>query len=89
MHFFDGFLFHQASWFVCASADFCVYLYICVDFFQDLLVDMLGVLASYSITVKELKLLFSMLRGEGGLWVSDTITERFGDTTVCCFVRIF
>lgn len=31
---------------------------------------MLGVLASYSITVKELKLLFSMLRGEGGLWVS-------------------
>ncbi len=36
----------------------------------DLLVDMLGVLASYSITVKELKLLFSMLRGEGGLWVS-------------------
>ncbi|KAI4901453.1 hypothetical protein NFI96_004881 [Prochilodus magdalenae] len=33
-----------------------------------LLVDMLGVLASYSITVKELKLLFSMLRGEGGLW---------------------
>ncbi|XP_062872343.1 neurobeachin isoform X2 [Trichomycterus rosablanca] len=34
----------------------------------DLLVDMLGVLASYSITVKELKLLFSMLRGEGGLW---------------------
>lgn len=38
--------------------------------FKDLLVDMLGVLASYSITVKELKLLFSMLRGEGGLWVS-------------------
>lgn len=41
--------------------------------FKDLLVDMLGVLASYSITVKELKLLFSMLRGEGGLWVSDSI----------------
>ncbi|KAK3531115.1 hypothetical protein QTP70_011062 [Hemibagrus guttatus] len=35
---------------------------------ENLLVDMLGVLASYSITVKELKLLFSMLRGEGGLW---------------------
>ncbi|XP_051013132.1 neurobeachin isoform X3 [Acomys russatus] len=29
---------------------------------------MLGVLASYSITVKELKLLFSMLRGESGIW---------------------
>ncbi|KAL7849127.1 hypothetical protein SRHO_G00207500 [Serrasalmus rhombeus] len=40
------------------------------DMIADLLVDMLGVLASYSITVKELKLLFSMLRGEGGLWVS-------------------
>ncbi|KAK2846740.1 hypothetical protein Q5P01_009739 [Channa striata] len=38
------------------------------DIIADLLVDMLGVLASYSITVKELKLLFSMLRGEGGLW---------------------
>ncbi|XP_051535523.1 neurobeachin-like isoform X1 [Myxocyprinus asiaticus] len=38
------------------------------DMISDLLVDMLGVLASYSITVKELKLLFSMLRGEGGLW---------------------
>ncbi|XP_047247715.1 neurobeachin isoform X3 [Girardinichthys multiradiatus] len=38
------------------------------DMIADLLVDMLGVLASYSITVKELKLLFRMLRGEGGLW---------------------
>ncbi|XP_047451139.1 neurobeachin isoform X2 [Mugil cephalus] len=38
------------------------------DMIADLLVDMLGVLASYSITVKELKLLFSTLRGEGGLW---------------------
>lgn len=38
--------------------------------FSDLLVDMLGVLASYSITVKELKLLFSMLRGDNGVWVS-------------------
>uniref|UniRef100_A0AAY4BUN1 Neurobeachin a n=1 Tax=Denticeps clupeoides TaxID=299321 RepID=A0AAY4BUN1_9TELE len=36
------------------------------DMIADLLVDMLGVLASYSITVKELKLLFSMLRGDGG-----------------------
>ncbi|KAM6178631.1 neurobeachin isoform 2-T2 [Rhynchocyon petersi] len=38
------------------------------DMIADLLVDMLGVLASYSITVKELKLLFSMLRGESGTW---------------------
>lgn len=34
----------------------------------DLLVDMLGVLASYSITVKELKLFFSKLQGEKGKW---------------------
>uniref|UniRef100_A0A8C8E429 Neurobeachin b n=1 Tax=Oryzias sinensis TaxID=183150 RepID=A0A8C8E429_9TELE len=38
------------------------------DMIADLLVEMLGVVASYSITVKELKLLFSMLRGEGGFW---------------------
>lgn len=36
---------------------------------------MLGVLASYSITVKELKMFFSMLRGEGGLWVSDSMVH--------------
>ncbi|XP_067260668.1 lipopolysaccharide-responsive and beige-like anchor protein isoform X4 [Chanodichthys erythropterus] len=34
----------------------------------DLVVDMLGVLASYSITVKELKLFFSKLKGEQGQW---------------------
>uniref|UniRef100_A0A8B9HVA1 LPS-responsive vesicle trafficking, beach and anchor containing n=1 Tax=Astyanax mexicanus TaxID=7994 RepID=A0A8B9HVA1_ASTMX len=34
----------------------------------DLLVDMLGGLASYSITVKELKLFFSKLQGEKGKW---------------------
>uniref|UniRef100_A0A671X040 Neurobeachin n=1 Tax=Sparus aurata TaxID=8175 RepID=A0A671X040_SPAAU len=38
------------------------------DMIADLLVDMLGVMASYSITVKELKLLFSMLRGDSGIW---------------------
>lgn len=48
---------------------FCGLSVFCLSF-QDLLVVMLGVLASYSITVKELKLLFSMLRAEGGLWVS-------------------
>ncbi|XP_016339996.1 golgin subfamily A member 2 [Sinocyclocheilus anshuiensis] len=36
--------------------------------FSDLMVDMLGVLASYSITVKELKLFFSKLKGEQGQW---------------------
>ncbi|KAJ6668694.1 hypothetical protein lerEdw1_012177 [Lerista edwardsae] len=34
----------------------------------DLLVDMLGVLASYSVTVRELKLYFSKFQGEKGKW---------------------
>ncbi|XP_018416801.1 PREDICTED: lipopolysaccharide-responsive and beige-like anchor protein [Nanorana parkeri] len=34
----------------------------------DLMVDMLGVLASYSLTVRELKLFFSKLQGEAGHW---------------------
>ncbi|OCT99717.1 lipopolysaccharide-responsive and beige-like anchor protein isoform X2 [Xenopus laevis] len=34
----------------------------------DLLVEMLGILASYSITVRELKLFFSKLQGEKGQW---------------------
>lgn len=68
----------------------CVYVLVvmraCYLAFIDLLVDMLGVLASYSITVKELKLLFSMLRGEGGLWVSDSRDrmQQF-DSRVCWF----
>lgn len=52
---------------------FLPFVCVCVCVFSllsDLLVDMLGVMASYSITVKELKLLFSMLRGENGIWVS-------------------
>uniref|UniRef100_A0A4W4FTK9 Neurobeachin n=1 Tax=Electrophorus electricus TaxID=8005 RepID=A0A4W4FTK9_ELEEL len=48
------------------------------DMIADLLVDMLGVLASYSITVRELKLLFSMLRGDGGLWVRQTSVRAHG-----------
>ncbi|XP_013420037.2 neurobeachin [Lingula anatina] len=34
----------------------------------DLLIDMMGVLASYSITVKELKLLFGFLKASNGKW---------------------
>lgn len=36
--------------------------------FSDLLIDMLGVLASYSITVKELKLLFGAMKAINGKW---------------------
>uniref|UniRef100_A0A6Q2Y6X7 Neurobeachin n=1 Tax=Esox lucius TaxID=8010 RepID=A0A6Q2Y6X7_ESOLU len=43
------------------------------DMIADLLVDMLGVLASYSITVKELKLLFSMLKGDRSLWPKNAV----------------
>lgn len=46
---------------------FCVWVYVWC--FTDLLVDMLGVLASYCITVKEFKLFFSKLKGEQGQWV--------------------
>jgi len=38
-------------------------------FATDLLIDMLGVLASYSITVKELKLLFGAMKAVQGKWV--------------------
>ena len=37
-------------------------------FFTDLLVEVLGVLSSYSIRVTELKLLFRAMRAEDGLW---------------------
>jgi len=36
--------------------------------FSDLLIEMLGVLASYSITVKELKLLFGTMKAVNGKW---------------------
>jgi xanthosine utilization system XapX-like protein len=35
----------------------------------DLLVELMGILASYSITVKELKMLFSAMKAVGGKWV--------------------
>lgn len=37
---------------------------------SDLLIEMLGVLASFSITVKELKLLFGAMKAVNGKWVS-------------------
>lgn len=39
-----------------------------VYLFSDLLIEMLGVLASYSITVKELKLLFGTMKSVNGKW---------------------
>lgn len=39
-----------------------------LPFHTDLLIDMLGVLASYSITVKELKLLFGAMKAINGKW---------------------
>lgn len=43
----------------------------------DLLVEMLGVLASYSITVKELKLLLSAMKATNGKWVSFILIISF------------
>lgn len=46
-------------------------------YFTDLLVDMLCTLASYSITVRELKMLFSILQAAEGQWVSlSSITDK-------------
>ena len=41
----------------------------------DLLVELMGILASYNITVKELKLLFSAMKAIGGKWVSKNFPE--------------
>ncbi|XP_038055558.1 neurobeachin-like isoform X2 [Patiria miniata] len=40
----------------------------CNEMLSDLLMEILGVIASYSISVKELKLIFSFLKGDTGLW---------------------
>jgi len=42
----------------------------------DLLIDLLGVLASYSITVNELRTLFSLLRVTGNKWVGFPIVHQ-------------
>ena len=44
----------------------------------DLLVELMGILASYSITVKELKTLFSAMKAVDGKWVSER--ERASET---------
>lgn len=44
--------------------------------FTDLLIEMLGVLASYSVTVKELKLLFGAMKAVNGKWVSVLFYNR-------------
>lgn len=51
-------------------------------FVPDLLIEMLGVLASYSVTVKELKQLFGAMKAVNGKWVCNfrhsSISERKG-----------
>lgn len=46
-------------------------------FLADLLIEMLGVLASYSITVKELKLLFGCMKAQNGKWVRETAANPY------------
>ena len=45
------------------------------NFLLDKLVELLGILSGYSITVKELKTLLATLKGENGKWVS--LKEKF------------
>lgn len=40
-----------------------------ISLVTDLLIEMLGVLASYSVTVKELKQLFGAMKAVNGKWV--------------------
>ena len=44
-------------------------------FLLDKLVELLGILSGYSITVKELKTLLATLKGVNGKWVS--LKEKF------------
>ncbi|PKU29095.1 hypothetical protein llap_20601 [Limosa lapponica baueri] len=57
----------------------------------DLLVDMLGVLASYNLTVRELKLFFSKLQGEKGRWwymvTIVHIYNRWKNSELRCYVN--
>ena len=46
------------------------------NLFAELIVDMLAILVSYNITVKELKQLLSMLKGECGRWVNQLISTK-------------
>lgn len=48
------------------------------SYLSDLLIEMLGVLASYSITVKELKLLFGAMKANNGKWVSLDVNLLIG-----------
>ncbi|EHB15413.1 Lipopolysaccharide-responsive and beige-like anchor protein [Heterocephalus glaber] len=57
----------------------------------DLLVDMLGVLASYNLTVRELKLFFSKLQGDKGQWwymvTIVHIYNRWKNSELRCYVN--
>ncbi|EZA55236.1 Neurobeachin [Ooceraea biroi] len=53
----------------------------------DLLIDMLGVLASYSITVKELKLLFGAMKAVKGKWNVDVFESEL-DVRVGCMLKL-
>lgn len=56
--------------------------------FSDLLVDMLGVLASYSITVKELKLLLSAMKANNGKWVCSLIVFKSIEKLFFCDLKL-
>ena len=43
----------------------------------DLLVELMGILASYNITVKELKMLFSAMKAVENKWVSEPQCKNF------------
>ena len=50
----------------------------------DLIVDLMGILASYSITVKELKTLFSVMKAVNKKWVSNCYGREHRITLLIC-----
>ena len=48
----------------------------------DLLVELMGILASYNITVKELKMLFSAMKAVDNKWVSATMLQKLSKCEV-------
>lgn len=65
-----------------------LYLFFFKFFFTDLLIDMLGVLASFSITVKELKLLLGSMKAVNGKWVNIPYTQSYSQSTKCIYYVI-
>ena len=75
----NNFKISQSNFQACAEADLMEHLLRRLPtvgpLVVDLMVELMGILASYSITVKELKTLFSAMKAVDGKWVSESLFE--------------